>query len=384
MRALNHRLLRRGLAMLLALGSPLPAPAAPTAAPAVGAAPVPAAASAPVTSLRIVGGLAGLNQYTRYEAPFWTETLPRLSQGALQAEIVPFDRAGLRGQDTLRLIKLGAVPFGTAMLSISTAPLLGAIDLPGLSPDMATLRRVVAAFRPVMEQHLREQMGIELLALYAYPAQVMFCETAFSSFADLKGRRVRVSSLHMADMVTAMHAIPVLTGFAEIMPKMQANAMDCVVTGTMSGNTIGLHKVTSHLHPMAMSWGLSMFGANGAAWAALPAEQRALIKRQLPQLEKAVWDEADRETGEGIACNRGDASCTSGKRGRMTVLKATDADRRLLHDLLAEVVLPRWVERCGAPCAELWNAKLASATGVQARLPAAEKPAVSAPQTPRK
>lgn len=379
MRALNQLLLHRVLAMLLALGAPL-------AAPAVAATPTTAAASAPVTSLRIVGGLAGLNQYTRYEVPFWTETLSRLSRGALQAEIVPFDRAGLRGQDTLRLIKLGAVPFGTAMLSISTAqaPLLSAIDLPGLNPDMASLRRVVAAFRPVLEQHLRGQMGIELLALYAYPAQVMYCETAFSSFADLKGRRVRVSSPHMADMVTAMNAIPVLTGFAEIMPKMQANAIDCVVTGTMSGNTIGLHKVTSHLHPMAMTWGLSMFAANGAAWAALPAEHRALIKRQLPQLEKAVWDEADRETGEGIACNRGDASCPSSKRGRMTVLKATDVDRRLLHALLAEVVLPRWVERCGAPCAEVWNTKLASVTGLQARLPGAGMAPAPRPQSPKK
>ena len=367
-------MLRRVLALLLALGPPLSTAAAPAVGAAavgaaVGAPPVAAAASAPVTALRIVGGLAGLNQYTRYEAPFWTETLPRLSQGALQAEIVPFDRAGLRGQDMLRLIKLGAVPFGTAMLSISTAhaPLLSAIDLPGLNPDMASLRRVVAAFRPVLEQQLREQMGIELLALYAYPAQVMYCETAFSSFADLKGRRVRVSSPLMADMVAAMHATPVLTGFDDILPKMQANAIDCAVTGTMSGNTIGLHMVTSHLHPMAISWGLSMFAANGAAWAALPAGQRALIQRQLPQLEKAVWDEADRETGEGIACNRGDATCTRGKRGRMTVLKATDADRRLLHALLAEVVLPRWVERCGVQCADLWNTKLASVTGLQAR-----------------
>ena len=48
--------------------------------------------------LRVVGGLAGVNQYTRYEAPFWTRQLEQLSGGKYGAQIVPFDRAGIRGQ----------------------------------------------------------------------------------------------------------------------------------------------------------------------------------------------------------------------------------------------------------------------------------------------
>jgi hypothetical protein len=100
--------------------------------------------------LRIVGGLAGVNQYTRHEEPFWTTELPRLARGKLSAEIVPFDRAGIRGQEMLRLIQLGVVPFGTALLSVSSAqePELSAPDLAGLNPDIATLRRVTTAFRP--------------------------------------------------------------------------------------------------------------------------------------------------------------------------------------------------------------------------------------------
>ena len=131
-------------------------------------APAAARASAPI-QLRIVGGLASVNQYTRHEEPFWTRTLLRLSNGALQAEIVPFDRAGIRGQDMLRLLQLGAVPFGTALLSLSVAqePLLVAPDLPGLNPDMPALRRSVDAFRPLLQAHLRDKLGIELLALYA-------------------------------------------------------------------------------------------------------------------------------------------------------------------------------------------------------------------------
>src|SRR5690349_8889084 len=86
------------------------------------------AAMAEPQRLRIVGGLAGVSQYTRHEEPFWTRDFPRLTNGQITAEIVPFDRAGIRGQEMLRLIQLGVVPFGTALLSLSATqdPVFGA------------------------------------------------------------------------------------------------------------------------------------------------------------------------------------------------------------------------------------------------------------------
>ena len=68
---------------------------------------------AAVSHLRVVGGLAELNQYVRREEPFWTRELARLSGGRYTAEIVPFDRAGVPGTEMLRLLQLGVVPFGT-------------------------------------------------------------------------------------------------------------------------------------------------------------------------------------------------------------------------------------------------------------------------------
>src|SRR5207245_6073495 len=141
--------------------------------------------------LRIVGGLAGINQYTRQEEPFWTKELPKLTGGKVTAEIVAFDRAGIHGQEMLRLMQLGVVPFGTALLPLTAAqePSFAAPDLAGLSPDMRVVRKAVAAFRPYLEKTLQERYDIELLAVYAYPAQVIFCNKPFASLADLAGRR---------------------------------------------------------------------------------------------------------------------------------------------------------------------------------------------------
>lgn len=337
------------------------------AAALAGQAPEPAPA-APGTRLRVVGGLATIHQYTLLEEPFWTRELPRLTDGRATAEIVPFDRAGIRGQEMLRLVQLGAVPFGTALMSLSSSfdVEILAPDLAGLSPDIESARRYTAAFRPHLTRLLRERYGIELLALYVYPAQELFCTKPLKGLADLKGRRVRVSATSQADFVEALGAVPVQTGFADLTANVRSGNIECAITGTMSGNVIGLHEVTKYLHGSPITWGLAAFVANGTAWQALPPDVQAVLRRELPRLEREIWDQSARETGEGIACNTGQASCTSGQRGTMVEVPETDEDRRLKREILARQVLPRWLQRCGPACAEVWNRTIGPVAGIAA------------------
>ena len=349
----------RALALVLTWGASLAAWAQTPASPA-----------AP-QKLRIVGGLAGLNQYTRNEEPFWTKELSRLTQGRYTAEIAPFDRAGVPGTEMLRLIQLGVVPFGTALLSNISAqyPEYAAPDLAGLNPNMASLKKSLAAFRPYLEKSLRERHDIEVLAVYVYPAQVLFCKRALASLADLQGRRVRVSSATQADFMTALGAIPVLVGFAQLLPNMASGNTECAITGTMSGNLLGLHEVTTHVHTLPLTWGLAVFGANQATWQALPGDLRALLSHEIPKLENAIWAESERETAEGLACNRGLPSCTTARKGNMTEVTSTQDDERKRKVIFVSTVLPRWLQRCSQRCKELWDQTIGQAHGIVAPPP---------------
>ena len=319
-----------------------------------------------VRHLRIVGGLAGLSQYTHWEEPFWTRELPRLSRGRFSAEIVPFDRAGVPGDEMLSFLQRGVVPFGTVLLSAltATAPEYTAPDLAGLNPDMASLKISVAAFRPALEKKLRETHGVELLAMYVYPAQVVFCRKPLTSLSDLSGRRVRVSSAGQADFVEALDAVPVHIAFARIVPGIESGSVDCAITGTMSGNTLGLHAVTTHLYAMPLTWGLALFGANKAAWEALPADLRSLLRQELPRLESAIWAESERDTAQGLACNSGAPGCTVGRKGRMQVVQPSAEDEVRRKEIFQSTVLPRWLRRCGLQCADLWNQTIGAARGL--------------------
>lgn len=325
---------------------------------------------APVQKLRIVGGLASVTQYTRHEEPFWSKELSRLSAGKFSADIVPFDRAGVPGGDMLRLIQLGVVPFGTALMNSLSAqyPQYSAPDLAGLNPDMASLKKTVAAFRPYLEQELRERHGIEALALYVYPAQVVFCKKPITSLADLAGRRIRVSSATQSDFVGALGGVPVLTGFSQIMANIASGNTECAITGTMSGHTLGLHEVTTHMHTLPVTWGLAIFGANLAAWNTLPPELKALLRREIPKLEAAIWLESERETAEGLACNKGAAGCNSAHAGHMVEVQASGQDERRRQEIFTATVLQRWIQRCTARCSEVWNQTIGPVRGITAPL----------------
>lgn len=322
----------------------------------------------PELRLRVVGGLAGVSQFTRHEQRFWSHDLAALSNGRYSASIVPFDRAGVPGSEMLNLIRLGVIPFGTALLSqvAVEAPELAAPDLAGLNPDMATLRKVVSSFRPLLEKTLRERYGVEVLAIYVYPAQVVFCKKPLDQLSDLAGRRVRVSGASQADFVLALKGVPVVTEFSELMSNMNSDNTQCAITGAMSGNMLGLHKVTAALYTMPISWGLAVFGANQEAWTRLPLPLKTLLKAELPKLEAAVWAESERETLEGVACNSGTDTCTRGSKGAMTVARPSDADEKRRRDIFGREVLGAWVQRCGAGCAQVWDQSIGPAMALKA------------------
>lgn len=332
------------------------------------AGPVAAQPRGDIIPLKVIGGLASVSQYTHHEAPFWLERIPQLTGGRVRAEIAPFDRSGIRGGDMLHLMRLGVVPFGTLILSIAGAdePELTGSDLAGLNPDMQHLRRNVAAFRPHFTRILRERYEIEVLAVYTYPAQVLFCTRPLTGLSDIDGRRVRASSVAQADMVEALGGIPVVIPFAEIVAEIRRGAVECAITAALSGNTIGLTGVTSHLHAMAFSWGISVFGAHRPSWDLLPESVRAPIVTGLATLEAEIWAAAEQETVDGLTCNSGQGTCAAGRRGNMRLIPVSPTDAARSREVLTGTVLPRWIERCGEGCAEAWNRHMAPVVGVRA------------------
>src|ERR1700752_4102052 len=69
------------------------------------------------------------------ELPFWRETLPKASHGAITADVTPLDQMGVDDKTMLRLLRLGVMDFAGMDISKMAGdhPRFEACELAGLA-----------------------------------------------------------------------------------------------------------------------------------------------------------------------------------------------------------------------------------------------------------
>lgn len=323
----------------------------------------------PRTQLKVVGGLSNLTAYNDYEKPFWTDVVPRLSGGQVTAEIKGFNEMGLKGPEILRLMSQGVIEFGTATLSYfaSDNPINEAIDLAGLTSDAKSARAVVEAFEPIYAKHYGPGSGIKVLGISPYPAQVLFCNAEIKGLADIKGKKVRTSSRTQAEFIEALGGSSVTMAFGEVVPAMQNKVVDCAITGSLSGYSAKWYEVATHLYALPINWNSQIHGVNQKAWSKLDPKVQEFLQSNIRSMVANMWDAASAQTQQGYDCNTGAAACTNATKGKMILVKPTDADKALLKKIMQEKVLPKWAARCSASCVQDFNATIAKVVGLTAQ-----------------
>jgi TRAP-type C4-dicarboxylate transport system substrate-binding protein len=311
----------------------------------------------PDVHLKVVGGLAQTIQFKNYEEPFWSKQLAERSGGHITAEVTPWDQFGIKGGELLQFTRLGAIMLSTVSLSqiASEDPEAAAVDLAGLNSDIPTLRRSIQAYLPTLRDTYRERYGLELLAVWSYPAQVIFCNKSISSLADLKGVKVRVASAMHSDFIEGLGGVGVTIPFDGLIDALKKHVADCAITGAMSGYRVGLQNATTHLDATTVSWGPYVLFANRSAWERFDPKVREFLTAQIDDLSDKLWQAAEQETQEGIACLTGNGACKAGQPAGMKLVPTTEADRKLVRQSFTNVVSPRWSQRCGAICVNNWN-----------------------------
>lgn len=322
----------------------------------------------PTTRLKVVGSFSNLNMSRSVEMPFWTETLPEKSGSSITADFVTLDQMGLQGTETLRLMRLGVIDFASGNLSYMSADNLAfdATDLAGLLPTLEVAREATDAYKPVLDEIMRETYNSRLLMVWPAPPQIIYCKPEISGLSDLNGKKVRVYNKTLSDFVVAIGGSPVTVAWPEVVTAFQRGTIDCGVTGTLSGNTAKWWEVTDYLLPLNLGWAVWFHAVNLDTWNSLDPSVQSFLEEQLGEVEQALWDNAAIEAQDGINCNTGDGECIFGESGSMTLVPVTSDDEALLKELLETVVVPSWAAECGSECVASFNETIGQVVGIQA------------------
>ena len=322
--------------------------------------------------LEVVGTWGFLENWKQFEERFWTETLPAASGGKITANAKPYTELGLKGYEVMAGVRKGAYDVVHALTSYSSqaSPALEGIDLSGIIQDWDTYRRAVNAYRPIIEREVRENYNAQIVNIYPFPSQQLWCNLGDKSITkvalkDLAGKKIRTYSRTQGDFVEGLGASSVTIAFAEVVPALEKGVADCGVTGTMPAYNAKWWQVVTHNIRVRLGFAATFTAINLDTWNSMNEATQELILSEAAKLEDEIWAFEHTLDQAGMDCNAS-GPCDAGEPGGMIPIEPDAADQALLQKIAAEVTVPRWAERCGPECAAEWNETIGKVIGITA------------------
>ncbi|RAH97770.1 TRAP transporter substrate-binding protein DctP [Acuticoccus sediminis] len=317
------------------------------------------------TQINVVGNLGITTQSRELERPFWEEKIGELSNGEIKANFKPFNEIGLKGPEIFRLLGTGVMNIATGQLGHSSGdvPINDATDLAGLSPTIEEFKAVTDAFRGPLTEYYADKLGLVILTMQSYQAQILYCRDELKGLADLKGRKIRSSGASQADFIEYFGGTAVAMSFGEVQQGLQQGVIDCAITGTLGGYMAKWSEGADYLYTLPVNWGAGSTMANKAWWDGQSEEVRQTIIEGLGDLEAEMWALNAKENEIGIACNTS-GPCPEGEPAGMVRVDPSPEDVELRRKALVEAVLPGFKRRCGDECAGIFNETIGEVVGL--------------------
>jgi TRAP-type C4-dicarboxylate transport system substrate-binding protein len=300
------------------------------------------------------------------EAPFFRH-LADATDLPLRITYKTADSFGLKDTHQLEALRDGRVDIASLrfMQNIAKEPVLEGLDLPGMIPDFPQARRVAEAYGPTLDRDLQERFGTKLLGLWSFGPQIMVCRSPIGKLEDLKGRKVRIASPGLAELIAAIGGIPAILPFEDTKKALELGLVDCAVTSAASASFAGWTEHTRYYFPLAFQFGFNGYAISLAKWKALRPEEQDRLVQAFRAFSVKLWRYSEDLQRESERCILG-GSCRQLRPSDLRRVPVSSQDVQLLQRLSREVVLPSWSARCEAHrpgCRRTWDAIVAPVTG---------------------
>lgn len=323
----------------------------------------------------VIGSWGNMDHWQQREGPFWMERIPEVSGGALTANAKSYTELGLSGFEGMRMLKLGTadVVFVVSTYVSQDSPALEGADLPGLVSDLATYRKVIDAYRPIIEREINDKYNGKLMVIYAWPSQEMWCNLGDRSkkevmLSELEGKKIRTYSVPLGDFIEGIGGTAVTIAFGEVVPSLQRGVADCGITGTLPAYNAKWWQVVTHNIQVKLGYAASFMAINNDTWNELTPDAQQLLLDESAKLEEDFWNATANMEEVALRCNT-EGPCERGEPGGLVIVNPAGEDKDEVKRIFADVVAARWAKRCGTQqCVDDWNATIGQVVGVELSL----------------
>lgn len=299
------------------------------------------------------------------EEPFF-RNLAETTELPLKITYLTTDAFGLKDTHQLDALRDGRIDIVSLrfMQNIAKEPSLEGIDLPGRIPDFSKARQVVRAYSPTVDRYLQRAFGAKLLGIWSFGPQVMVCRHAIGSLTDIQGRKVRVASPGLAQLITAVGGIPAILSFEDTQTALAQGIVDCAVTSAASASYAGWTRYSQYYYPLAFQFGFNGYAISLKRWTSFSTDEQQRLTDAFQAFSEKLWVYSEKLQQESEACITGE-QCRILPPQRLKRVQPSRHDVQLLQKLSSQVVLPQWSARCEQQhpgCRREWDQQVAPIT----------------------
>ena len=177
--------------------------------------------------------------------------------------------------DITQAVGDGLVQFAADGFFLGSVPIAGVLRLPMLINSDKEWKMAVAAMEPYLKKGFEKQ-GVVYLGQYRYPQQVIFSNFKIESLADLKGKKIRVTSPEQSEFVKAFGGLPLNLPGTEVPTSLERGVVDGVITAS-AGGAKNWHEFLKFNYRFGINYFNSVIIANRDAFDALPAKSKSAL-----------------------------------------------------------------------------------------------------------
>jgi TRAP-type transport system periplasmic protein len=195
----------------------------------------------------------------------------------------------IKATDITAAVGDNVVQFGDDGFATGTIPITAILRLPMLLQSRPDLYRAMLILRSHLDSAYGKR-GIVVLSQYAYPFQVIWGKKKIASLADIKGLKLRVTSVEQGEFVRRFGGVSLPLGSPDVAAALDRGVVDGVFTAS-SGGGLTWHDLLKYRYGFPTSYVNSTIIVNREAFEKLPPATRRILR-------DAAADAADWATEE--------------------------------------------------------------------------------------
>ncbi len=168
------------------------------------------------------------------------------------------------------------IQFGDDGFATGTIPITGVLRLPMLLQSSQDLAKAMEIVRPYLEAAYGKR-GIEVLGQYSYPFQVIWGRKKITSLADVKGLKLRVTSVEQGEFIRRFGGVPLTMGSPDVAAALDRGVVDGGLTAS-SGGGLAWHDLLKYRYAFPTSYVNSTYVVNKEAMDKLPSATQQIVR----------------------------------------------------------------------------------------------------------